>query len=348
MIMNHRYLGKTGLLVSEFTLGTMSFGAPGWGCDRKEASGILLDYLEAGGNFIDVADVYAKGEAESIIGETLDSARRSKVLIASKCGFPFGDHANALGSTRKHIVESVEGSLKRLRTDCIDVYYLHRPDPATPMDQILETLDILVRQGKILYPAFSNLPAWRLALADQGAKNRGMGGFACGQYLYNLADRSCEQEIIPAMIHQGIGFLAWSPLAGGLLSGKYQDFAEVPKGSRFDHRKGLDVPRFWNERSKAIAQGLAEAGMEMGAAPARLALAWLLSKDYLSSVILGPRTRGQLADSLAASSIRVPEEILARLEEISQPAKNYLWGFNEETNGQFLSRGALFPGARIV
>ncbi|TXT41923.1 MAG: aldo/keto reductase, partial [Spirochaetes bacterium] len=298
-LMKYRYLGRTGILVSEFTLGTMSFGAPGWGCDRKEASSILLDYIDAGGNLVDTADVYAKGEAESIIGEALDSARREKILLATKCGFPFGDPVGGLGSSRKHIVASVEGSLKRLKTDYIDIFYLHRSDPTTPIEEVLETLEILMRQGKILHSAFSNLPAWRLALADQAAKSRFSAGFACGQYLYNLADRSCEQEIIPAMRHQGIGFLAWSPLAGGLLTGKYQGKAEVPAGSRFDFRKGLDVPRFWNERSMGIALELAQAAQEAGASPTRLALAWLLSKDYISSVILGPRTRAHLADSLA-------------------------------------------------
>ena len=216
------------------------------------------------------------------------------------------------------------------------------------MEEVLETMEILIKQGKILHTAFSNLPAWRLALADQAAKNRSSAGFACGQYLYNLADRSCEQEIIPAMMHQGIGFLAWSPLAGGLLTGKYQGKDEVPAGSRFDHRKGLDVPRFWNERSKGIALELAKAAQEIGTSPARLALAWLLSKDYVSSVILGPRTKAHLADSLEAASISLPGDLTARIDGFSQPSKNYLWGFIEETNAQFSSRGKLFPGAQIV
>jgi aryl-alcohol dehydrogenase-like predicted oxidoreductase len=346
--MKYRYLGRTGILVSEFTLGTMSFGAPGWGCDRKEAASILLDYIDAGGNLVDTADVYAKGEAESIIGEVLDPARRERVLLASKCGFPFGDPVGGLGSSRRHMVASVEGSLKRMKTDYIDLFYLHRPDPTTPMEEVLETLEVLTKQGKILHSAFSNLPAWRLALADQAAKNRFSAGFACGQYLYNLADRSCEQEIIPAMLHQGIGFLAWSPLAGGLLTGKYQGNAEVPAGSRFDFRKGLDVPRFWNERSKGIALELALTAQEIGTSPARLALAWLLSKNYVSSVILGPRTRTHVSDSLAAASLELPEDLVARLDGFSQPTKNYLWGFNEETNAQFSARGRLFPGAQIV
>lgn len=345
--MKFRYLGKSGLLVSELTLGTMTFGAAGWGCDAKEAHAIIAAYLEAGGNMIDTADVYAKGETESIIGDYMANMKRDEILIASKCNFPFGASPTGVGSSRKHLIGSVEASLKRLRTDYLDIYYLHRPDPSVSAEEIMETLDILVRQGKILYSACSNLPAWRIMLDNAAAKSRGMSGFACGQYMYNLVDRNCEQEIIPAMVHQGIGFLCWSPLAGGMLTGKYDVGTDVPKGSRFDFRKNLDIPRFWTEQGRRVAKGFAEVAKEAGVPPATLAIAWLLSKDYVSSVILGARTVRQISESLDASGFELAEDLRAKLDALSEPAKNYLWSFNEETNDQFRARGKLFPGAII-
>lgn len=342
--MKFRYLGKTGLLVSELTLGTMTFGAKGWGCDKTEAHAILAAYLEAGGNLIDTADVYAAGETESIIGEFLLSVDRSSLIIASKCGFPFGSDVNGLGLSRRHIILSVEASLKRLGTDYLDIFYLHRPDPCTPPDEILEAFATLIQQGKVLYPAFSNIQAWRLTLLQSEAKARKMAGFACGQLMYNLVDRNCEQEIIPAMMYQGIGFLAWSPLAGGLLTGKYRNFEEVPKGSRFDLRRNLDIPRFWNDRSRQIVKEFIALSEEVEISPSKLAIGWLLSKDYISSVILGARTKDQLMTSLAAADFSVPEDILARLDTISEPARNYLWDFSIDLGKTFGSRGRVSPG----
>lgn len=345
--MKYRYLGKTGLLVSELTLGTMTFGAKGWGCDKGEAHAMLAAYLEAGGNMIDAADVYAAGETETIIGEFLPSVDRNSLIVASKCGFPFGSDVNGLGLSRKHIIHSVEASLKRLKTEYLDIFYLHRPDPFTPADEILEAFSTLIGQGKVLYPAFSNTQAWRLTLLQTAAKERGMGGFACGQFMYNLVDRNCEQEIIPAMKYQGIGFLAWSPLAGGLLTGKYRSFEEVPKGSRFDLRKNLDVPRFWSDRSRHIVAEFVALAEEVGIPPAKLAIGWLLSKEYVSSVIVGARTKEQLAGNLAAADFAVSGDILARLDKISEPSRNYLWDFSTDLSVSFSSRGKAFPGTVV-
>lgn len=346
--MKLRYLGKSGLAVSELTLGTMTFGAQGWGCDEKESHRIMAAYLEAGGNMIDCADVYAKGESERIIGSFLPNIRRDEVLIATKCNFPFDQSPNGVGSSRKHIVTSVEASLKRLKTDYIDIYYLHRPDPTVPADEVMETLDILKQQGKVLYSACSNLPAWRLAVDSMEAKIRRSSTFVCGQYMYNLIDRNCEQEIIPAMIHQGIGILCWSPLAGGLLTGKYYGEQAVPKDSRFDHRKNLDVPRFWNPRGKKIADDLQELAIASGIPATQLAIAWLLDKPYVSSVILGAKSVAQLEESMAGSSVVVTDELRERLETISAPDKCYLWSFTDETNRQFQDRARAFPGTTIV
>ena len=345
--MKFRYLGKSGLLVSELSLGTMTFGAPGWGCDTKEAHRIIAAYLEAGGTMIDAADVYAKGETESIIGAYMPNIKRDDLILASKCNFPLGSGPNALGSSRKHIIESVEASLKRLKTDYIDIYYLHRADPLVPAEEIAETFDILLRQGKILYAACSNLPAWRIMLDNAAAKARHSTGFVCGQYLYNLVDRSCEQEIIPAMVHEGIGFLCWSPLAGGMLAGKYDVTTEVPKGSRADLRKSLDIPRFWTEKGRQVAGEFLKIAKELDVAPAKLAVAWLLSRDFVSSVLLGARTAEQLSVSLGAADYELPPEVKARLDAVSEPARNYLWSFNEETNEQFRARGKASPGTII-
>jgi len=346
--MKYRYLGKSGLAVSELTLGTMTFGAQGWGCDEKESHRIMASYVEAGGNMLDCADVYAKGESERIIGTFLPQVKRDDVLISSKCNFPFDSSPNGLGSSRKHMVTSVEASLKRLHTDYIDIYYLHRSDPAIAADEIMETLDILKQQGKILYSACSNLPAWRVVLDSMEAKARRSSGFACGQYMYNLIDRSCEQEIIPAMINQGTGILCWSPLAGGLLTGKYSKVKDVPKDSRFDYRKNLDVPRFWTGRGKQIADELQALAESLGIPSAHLALAWLLDKQYVSSVILGVKSVGQLKDAMGSVDISLTAETRAALQEISAPEKSYLWGFTDETNRQYAERAKAFPGTIIV
>lgn len=346
--MKYRYLGKSGLAVSEFTLGTMTFGAQGWGCDTNEAHKILGAYLDTGGNMIDCADVYAKGESEKIVGAYMKNVKRDEILLATKCNFPFEATPNSLGSNRKHIITSCEASLSRLKTDYIDVYYLHRPDPTVAADEIMETLDILRQQGKILYFASSNLPAWRLVLCSMEAKHRQSSGFVCAQYMYNLVDRTCEHEIIPAMINQGIGMLCWSPLAGGLLTGKYGTSDAVPKNSRFDLRKDLDVPRFWTSHGLQVTQKLVELASTCGISPNHLALAWLLDKDYVSSVILGARSMGQIIDSMAAADIVLSDEIRVELETISMPNKTYLWNFNEETNEQYKKRARQFPGQTIV
>jgi aryl-alcohol dehydrogenase-like predicted oxidoreductase len=346
--MKLRYLGKSGLAVSELTLGTMTFGAQGWGCDEKESHRIMASYFAAGGNMLDCADVYAKGESERIIGSFLPNIRRDEVLIASKCNFPFDQSPTGVGSSRKHIVTSVEGSLKRLNTDYIDIYYLHRTDPTVRPEEIMETLDILKQQGKILYSACSNLPAWRLVVDSMEAKRRNGGTFVCGQYMYNMIDRNCEQEIIPAMIHEGIGILCWSPLAGGLLTGKYYGEKHVPKDSRFDQRKNLDVPRFWNTRGKKIADELQEMALEVKIPATQLAIAWLLDKQYVSSVILGAKSVDQLEESMAGAEVVLTNEMKEQLERISAPEKCYLWGFNDGINLQFHQRAALFPGTVIV
>lgn len=339
--MKFRYLGKSGLPVSEVSLGTMTFGAPGWGCSDVEAHKIIARYLDAGGTLIDTADVYGNGESERIIGSFMQQIQRDSVLIASKSGFPVGTSKYHYGSCRKHIINSVEASLERLKTDYIDIYYLHRTDPFVPYDEIMETFSILLQQGKVLYAAFSNLPAWRIIAGNETAKKCGMSGFLCGQYLYNLVDRSCEQEIIPAMVHEGIGFLAWSPLAGGLLTGKYNDVQDVPADSRFNLRKNLDIPRFWSERSRSIAKAVTQLAEQNGTKASTLAMQWLLSRPFISSVIIGARTEEQIINNLAALDFKLPPELRQQMDILSEPEKNYLWGFNMETEKHFAERAEL-------
>lgn len=339
--MKFRYLGKSGLPVSEISLGTMTFGALGWGCSEPEAHKIIARYLDSGGTLIDTADVYGNGESERIIGAFIRQIRRDEVLVASKSGFPVGASEYHYGSSRKHIIRSVEASLARLQTDYLDIYYLHRTDPFVPYEEIMETFSILFQQGKVLYAAFSNLPAWRIIAGNEAAKKRGMSGFLCGQYLYNLVDRSCEQEIIPATLNEGIGFLAWSPLAGGLLTGKYNDVQDVPAGSRFNLRKNLDIPRFWSERSRFLAKAVTELAEQHGTTASTLAIQWLLSRPFIASVIIGARTEEQILKNLAASDFQLSPELKQQMDILSEPEKNYLWGFNLETEKHFEARAKI-------
>ena len=343
--MKYRYLGKSGLLVSRACLGTMTFGATPWGCDESEARRILLRYVEAGGNFIDTADVYAGGASEAIIGKVLPELNRDELILATKCYFPMGQKPNSHGWSRKHVVTSCEGSLRRLKTDYIDIFYLHGPDPLVPMEEVLETLDILVRQGKILYTACSNLFGWQIARAMEISHHRGLPGFVCGQYLYNLIHRDVEAEVIPAMVEYGLGVLSWSPLGGGILTGKYKGMREPPKGSRLEHRMKVDGPRFWNERGFRTAEKLEVVSKETGVPMAKLALAWPLTRKFLSSVIIGVRTLSQLEENLEAADWDVPEDIRTRLDELSAPEKDYLWWFNGTNYKRFEDAAEhLFPG----
>jgi len=347
--MKYRYLGKSGLLVSRACLGTMTFGAQPWGCDEKEAQGIMGAFLDAGGNFFDTADVYAGGRTEEIIGTFLPQVNRDQVVLASKCYFPMGSGPNSFGSSRKHIVTSCENSLRRLKTDYIDIYYLHGPDPLTPAEEVLETLDILMRQGKILHSACSNIFGWQIARAMEIARHGGGPGFVCGQYLYNLVQRTVETEVIPAMLDYGVGVLSYSPLGGGLLAGKYLGMEKPPAGSRLDVRMGVDGPRFWHEKGFRIAEKLKALADETGASMAKLALAWPLTRRFVSSVIIGVRSRTQLEENLAICDWDMPGDIRLRLDEISAPEKDYLWSANEKNYKRF-SDGAdfLFPGTGAI
>lgn len=347
--MKYRYLGKSGLLVSRACLGTMTFGAQPWGCDEKEAHGIMGAFLDAGGNFFDTANVYAGGRTEEIIGSFLPQIDRDQLILASKSYFPMGSGPNSFGSSRKHIITSCENSLRRLGTDYIDIYYLHGPDPLTPMEEILETLDILVRQGKILYAACSNIFGWQIAKAMEIARHGGGPEFVCGQHLYNLVQRDVETEVIPAMLDYGMALLPYSPLGGGLLAGKYLGMETPPAGSRLEVRMAVDGPRFWHEKGFRIAEKLKTLAEDSGVPMSKLALAWPLTRSFVSSVIIGVKSRAQLEENLAACLWDIPEEVRIQLDEISAPDKDYLWASNEKNYARF-SDGAdfLFPGTGTI
>lgn len=313
--MRARCLGRSGLRVSELCLGAMTFGMPRWGCGESEAVHLIERYFDAGGNFVDTADIYGRGASEEIVGKAV-RGRRGQTVVATKCTFPTGRSANARGASRKHIREACEASLRRLRTDYIDLYQTHVDDKATPLEETLAALDDLVRAGKVLYVGCSNYPAYRLALALGISERRGFVRFVSLQPHYNLIVRAAEREHFPLCRDEGVGIITWSPLAAGMLTGKI-----TPAARPADVRLGLrDMPQnaqYLTDRAFAIVEVLRTCAAEVGCTPAQLALAWQLTRPEITSVIIGVRTPAQLEDNLGAADIRVPADVLARLEEAS-------------------------------
>jgi 1-deoxyxylulose-5-phosphate synthase len=333
--MKYRYLGKSGLLVSRISLGTMTFGAENWGCDEKEAHTILQEFIEAGGNFIDCADIYAGGRAEQIVGYFLPEVNRDELVIASKCYFPMGTKPNQYGLSRKHVVASCEGSLKRLKTDYIDLYYIHGPDPVTPYEETLRALEDLTRQGKIRYLGCSNLFAWQMAKAQGISARCGFTGLIAGQYIYSLIHRELEHEVIPAAVDHGVGITAYSPLGAGLLTGKYKGMQEPAKTPRHSFRTQMDGPRFWNPQGFRTAEIVEQVSREAGIPMAKLAIGWPLGRKFVSSVIVGARTVDQLKENIEPGSWDLPRDVWIALEERTRPEPEYLGWFNKKNYDRF-------------
>ena len=327
--MKYRYLGESGLLVSRISLGTMTFGAPDWGCDEKESHAIIKGYIEGGGNFIDTADVYAGGKSEEIIGTFMPQIKRDEVVLASKCYFPMGNVPNAQGVSRKHIMASCEASLKRMQTDYIDLYYIHGPDPVSPMEETMRALDDLVRQGKVRYLGCSNLFGWQLAKACGVAARMNLEGLIAGQYLYNLINREPEREIIPAAIDHAVGITCYSPLGAGLLTGKYLGMSEPAAGTRHSFRTQVDGPRFWHPRGFKTAEILSGVAKDSDIPMARLAIAWPLKRRFVASVIIGVKSAEQLAANMELGDWDMPDDIFQTLEEKTRPEEDYLTFFNK-------------------
>jgi aryl-alcohol dehydrogenase-like predicted oxidoreductase len=326
--MEHRNLGRSGLRVSALSLGTMTFGGRGnfaavGDTDAAGAARQIDMALDAGVGLIDTADVYSAGHSEEIIGEVLDQAgRRDRVLLATKARMPMGGGANDAGLSRHHLIAACEASLRRLRADHIDLYQVHEWDGVTPLEETLSALDDLVRAGKVRYVGCSNYTGWQLVKALGVSERHGFERFVSQQIHYSLQAREAEYELVPAGLDQGVGIMVWSPLAGGLLSGKYRRGARGPEGSR----QLTD----WNEppvRDPDALYDVVDAVVEIagghGVSAAQVAIAWLLGRPGVSTVVIGARTDEQLADNLAAAELRLSDEERARLDEISAPPLIY-------------------------
>ena len=327
--MNYRFLGRTGLKVSELCLGAMTFGRE----TSEEISHQMLDrFVEAGGNFIDTADVYSRGVSEDIIGRWLKGKRREDFVIATKVRFPMGEGPNDVGLSRKHILSAVEASLRRLGSDYIDLYLVHAWDGATPLEETLSTLDGLVRSGKVRYIGASNYSGWQLQKALDLSRQMGWEPFACLQALYNLLDRSTEWELLPVCQNEGLGVMCWSPLRGGWLSGKYhRGMTQPPEGTRVKAAEEQGWSEAWsiynNEHTWGVLDALFAVAKEADKTPAQVALNWLLQRPGVTAPIIGARTMEQLEDNLGAIGWTLSEEKMAQLNQASEVPMPYPYSF---------------------
>jgi aryl-alcohol dehydrogenase-like predicted oxidoreductase len=310
-----RPLGATGSAVSAYALGTMTFGAE----SDEAASHAMLDrYLEAGGNFVDTADVYSAGASEEIIGRWLErGGRRDEIVLATKARFQMGEGPNDVGLSRVHIQLACEASLQRLGVDTIDLYQAHCWDPVTPLEETLAAFAELVAAGKVRYVGVSNYAGWQVMKALGIADRLGYQRFVSQQIYYSLQSRDAETDLVPLAIDQGLGLLIWSPLAGGLLSGKYRRGVEPPEGSR--HLVGWDEPPLYDEdKLYDTVEVLVELAEARGVSVPQLALAYTLAKPGVTSVIVGARTDEQLRDNLGSADVELTEDELARLDAVSR------------------------------
>ncbi len=313
--MEYRSLGRTGVQVSVACLGTMTFGwdPDDWGSTEERSREVLDAAIDLGINFIDTADVYARGESENILGRAL-GARRSKIVLATKCHGKMDDNdPNASGNSFRHVVEACEASLKRLQTDYIDLFQIHRPQPQVPIDETLRALDLLQKQGKIRYAGCSTFAAWQVCEAHYVARQLGAAGFVCEQPPYNLLDRRIERELLPFCRTYDYGVLPWSPLAGGMLSGKYLDGA---RGARYSESDPAGRLKQLPEEKLRALKALAEAN---GHSMATLSLAWVAAQPGITSPIIGARSVEQLKESVSAVQTTLSPEILTAIDEIFTP-----------------------------
>ena len=322
--MKYRLLADTGLFVSELCLGTMTFGGRGqiWdaigGLDQPTTDAIVHRAIDAGINFIDTANVYSAGESETMLGKALGPRRRD-IILATKVRGRMGPGANQVGLSRAHIIEAVDASLKRLGTDYIDLYQIHRSDVLTNLEDTLRALDDLVRAGKVRYIGSSNLEAWVLMKALGISRAQNLERFRCTQSYYSLVGRELERQIIPLLKDQGLGLLVWSPLAGGFLSGKFTRTG----GDETARRAKFDFPPVNKEEGFNVLDVLVKVAGRHDVSVAQIALAWLLAKDVVTSVIIGARKLSQLDDNLKAIAVVLTEEDRRALDEVSKLAPEY-------------------------
>jgi aryl-alcohol dehydrogenase-like predicted oxidoreductase len=334
--MQYHPLGRTGLFVSELCLGTMTFGGGDgiWGqigdLQQGDAERLIGASLEAGINFIDTADVYSGGRSEEITGQALKNLKvpRESVVVATKV---FGETAagpNARGNSRSHILDGVKASLARLQLDHIDLYQIHGFDPATPIEETVRALDQLVRHGHVRYVGVSNWAAWQIVKALGIAERHGLARFESLQAYYTVAGRDLERELAPMLASEGLGLMVWSPLAGGLLSGKYGRDQKGEEGSR---RTNFDFPPVNRERAWDCVDAMRPIAEAHGVSVAQIALAWLLHQPAVTSVIIGAKRAEQLADNIAATTLSLSGDELARLDQIGAlPAEYPGWMFERQ------------------
>lgn len=343
--MEYRLLGRSGLKVSVLTLGTMTMGGKGGfakvgNVGLAEAKRQIDMVVDAGVNLIDTADVYSQGASEDIIGEALNGKRPGGVLIASKARFPMGSGPNDRGLSRHHLVRACEASLKRLRTDVIDLYQVHEWDGQTPLEETLSALDTLLSQGKIRYVGCSNYSGWHIMKALTVSASHMLPRFISQQIHYTLEAREAEYELVPISIDQGLGILVWSPLAGGLLSGKHRRNQKAPEGTRqlagWKEPPIRDEDRLWD-----IIDVLVKIADARGVSGAQIALAWLLGREAVTSLVIGGRNEAQIKDNLAAADLKLTADERAQLDEVSAPPILYPYWHQMQTASDRLSAADL-------
>ncbi len=325
--MKYNQLGNTGLFVSEICLGAMTFGGQGMfkvvgDVDQKGTTAMIARSIEAGVNFIDTADVYSMGNSEKLVGQALKDvgAKRSDIVIATKCYGRMGSGPNDIGASRGHIMDAVARSLERLQTDHIDLYQIHATDPVTPVEETMRALDDLVARGMVRYVGVSNWQAWKIMKAQGIAEHRGWARFETLQAYYSIAGRDLERDIVPLLNDQKIGLMVWSPLAGGLLSGKFGPGSNGPEGAR---RAAFDFPPVNKDRAWACIDAMREIGQKHDASVARVALAWILAKPFVTSIIIGAKTMEQLDDNLEAVKLSLSADEIKKLDEVSALPPEY-------------------------
>lgn len=329
--MKYAKLGNTGLMVSKLSMGTMTFGSDPsipsvFKVSQEDAEAMVHKALDAGINFFDTADGYSAGQSEEILGKILDK-RRQDVVIATKVGFRTGTPVTQAGLSRRHILFSCERSLKRLNTDYIDLYLVHKEDPYTPLEETLEALNYLVQSGKVRYIGFSNWSVWKSAIAFQLQRDNGWAKFCNAQMHYSLLGRDVEHDIIPFMLYGGIGMTVWSPLAGGFLSGKY-----TRENLKNDENRlgGFDIFPFDKEYGFKVVEGIRAKANEHNSSIAQIAIAWLLTKPVVSSIIMGASKLHQLEDNLKAIEVKLNDSEISALDDLTKQNSPYPHWFIEK------------------
>jgi aryl-alcohol dehydrogenase-like predicted oxidoreductase len=320
--MHYRTLGRTGVRVSPLCLGAMMFGA--WGnTDHDDSIRIIHRALDAGINFIDTADVYSRGESEEIVGKALAGGRRDNVVLATKVHGSMGDDPNEFGNTRRWIIREVENSLRRLKTDWIDLYQIHRPEEDTDVEETLGALSDLVHAGKVRYIGSSTFPASQIVEAQWAARRRGLERFVCEQPPYSMLIRAIEADVLPTCQRHGMGVIPWSPLAGGWLSGKWRlgaDDLSSRRSAMLPARYDLSLPG--NQRKLEAADALGKLAEEAGLTLIQMALAFVIRHPAVTAAIIGPRTMEHLESQLLGADVALPDDVLDRIDEIVPPGSN--------------------------